>query len=72
MPQKLISDFYSKDKTKHVKIILEEEILILDFYEESRYTHTIRYPSKTFRYVEDAAENFVLGHFPNYRDYSEV
>jgi hypothetical protein len=72
MPQKLISEFYNKDKSKIAKIVLEDEILILDFYEENKYTHTIRYPSKTFRYVSDAAENFVLGHFSNYKEYSEV
>ena len=72
MPQKLIAEFYSHDKTKQAKIILEDEILKLDFYEQNRYTHTIRYPSKTFRYVSDAAENFVQGNFSNYKEYSEV
>ena len=72
MPQKLITEFYSDDKTKQAKIILEDEILNLDFYEQNRYTHTIRYPSKTFRYVEDAAKNFVQGNFSNYKEYSEV
>lgn len=69
---KLISEFFSDDKSKMAKIILEGEVLTIDFYEESRYTHTIRYPSKTFRYVEDAAENFILGYFSNYKEYSEV
>lgn len=69
---KLISEFFSDDKSKVAKIILEDEVLTIDFYVDSRYTHTIRYPSKTFRYVEDAAENFVLGYFSNYKEYSEV
>lgn len=69
---KLISEFFSDDKSKMAKIILEGEVLTIDFYEDLRYTHTIRYPSKTFRYVEDAAENFILGYFSNYKEYSEV
>lgn len=69
---KLISEFWSDDKSKKAEINLLGETLQIDFFEDGKYNHTIRYPSKSFRYVEDAAENYALGIFKNYKDFSEV
>ena len=45
---------------------------VIDFYLNNEYNHSIAYTSKSLQYVEDAAENYVQGHFLNYKDFTEV
>ena len=45
---------------------------VIDFYLNNEYNHSITYTSKSLQYVEDAAENYVMGQFPNYKDFTEV
>ena len=72
-PQKIeISGFTSDDGSKQAIVSLEQDKYLLDFYENKEYTHTIFYKSKSLRFVEDAAENYVNGIFLNFRDFKEV
>lgn len=71
--QKLtLSEYYSDDLSKKAQVIQMDRGYVIDFYVDNVYNHSIAYTSKSLQYVEDAAENFVQGHFPNYKDYTEV
>ncbi len=67
----VISEYWSDDKSKHAIVCAINGRYIVDFYENSAYTHSTlhSYEDKSLHYVEDAAENYVLGHFKNYRDF---
>ena len=67
-----ISDYYSNDGTKKAVVFKTDHNYGVDFYENTEYDHTLLFTSKSLRYVEDAAENYVLGIFRNYRDFKEV
>ena len=72
MNQKIeISDYYSDDGTKKAIVFKQDRGYGIDFYENEKYTHSTlhSYEDKSLHFVEDAAENFVLGHFKNYRDF---
>ena len=71
-PKLTISEYYSDDQTKRAEVIQMDKGYVVDFYVNNEYNHTILYKSKSLHYVEDAAENFVMGHFPNYKEYTEV
>lgn len=68
----VISEYWSDSKDKHAIVSKFHSSYVIDFYENNSYTHTAiqSYQDKSLHYVEDAAENFVLGHFKNYRDFS--
>jgi len=68
----IISEFFSDDASKKAIVFLMGGRYGIDFYENSTYNHTILhgYEDKSLNYVEDAAENYVLGvskHFKSYR-----
>ena len=44
---------------------------LIDFYFNEEYNHSIlsSYEDKSLQIVENAAEDYVLGHFKNYRDF---
>jgi len=72
MSKVVISEYWSDDGSKHAVVSLLNSKYLIDFYESNNYTHTAiqSYEDKSLHYVEDAAENFVLGYFKNYRDFS--
>ena len=72
MNKTVISEYWSDDRNKYAVVCSINGKYIIDFYENSKYTHSVvnAYQDKSLHYVEDAAENFVLGHFENYRDFS--
>lgn len=72
MTKVIISEYWSDDSNKHAVVSLLNSRYLIDFYENDVYVHTAiqSYQDKSLHYVEDAAENFVLGHFKNYRDFS--
>ena len=61
--QKIISEYYSEDKTKKavVNVDLKACYYFIDFYMNDKYTDTIIYPEKSVHFVENAAENYTLG-----------
>jgi len=67
----VISEYFSDDNTKKAEVFTAGRRYGIDFYENTKYTHTAlySYQDRALQYVEDAAENFVLGVFKNYRDY---
>lgn len=71
MNKVIISEYFSDDKDKKAVVCMVDGRYLIDFYEKSKYTHTAlySYQDKSLQFVEDAAENFVLGVFKNYRDY---
>lgn len=64
-----LSEYYSEDRQRKAVINLIKETLSVDFYQNEEYIWTIEYPDKSIHYVEDAAENYVLGIFNNVKDY---
>jgi hypothetical protein len=60
---KPISEHYSEDKNKKaiVNVDLKACYYFIDFYLEGLYVNSVSYPEKSIHYVEDAAENYVLG-----------
>jgi hypothetical protein len=67
-----ISEYFSKDGVKKAVVFQQDIGYGIDFYENAEYDHTLLFNSNSLRYVEDAAENYVLGIFKNYRDFKEV
>lgn len=67
----VISEYWSDDRSKYAAVCMVNGRYVIDFYENDKYTHSTlhSYEDKSLYYVEDAAENFVLGHFKNYRDF---
>jgi hypothetical protein len=73
-----VSSYYSESNDKKAVVCLLDGRYIIDFYEQTEYskpeleyTHSIlfAYENHSLNYVEDAAENFVLGHFKNFKDF---
>jgi hypothetical protein len=50
-----------KNENKKAVISISKEVLICTFYENKKHVGEIEYPNNSFRYVEDAAENWVIG-----------
>ena len=67
-----ISDYFSDDGLKKAIVFKQDNGYGIDFYEDTKYTHSLLYNTKSLQYVEDAAENFVLGIFTGYRKFKEV
>ena len=67
-----ISEYFSDDGSKRAFVFKLDRGYGIDFYENEKYNHTLMYVSKSLQFVEDAAENFVLGIFENYRNFKEV
>lgn len=67
----VISEYWSDDRNKHAVVCSLDGRYMIDFYVNGKYNHSIlsEYEDKSLLTVEDAAENFVLGHFKNYRDF---
>lgn len=73
MSQKIeLSDYFSDDGTKKAVVFRQDRGYGIDFYENAEYSHSLLYNTKSLQYVEDAAENFVLGIFTGYKNYKEV
>lgn len=67
----VISEYWSDDRSKYAAVCIMNGRYLIDFYVDDKYNHSIlsAYEDKSLHFVEDAAENFVLGHFKNYRDF---
>lgn len=71
MSKTVISEYFSEDNNKKAVVSIFEGRYVIDFYVNEEYNHSIlnAYQDKSLHFVEDAAENYVLGHFKNYRDF---
>lgn len=67
-----ISDYFSDDGTKKAVVFKQDRGYGVDFYHNEQYDHSCLFTSKSLNYVEDAAENYVLGINKNYRLFKEV
>jgi len=56
---KILKTFKKEDKSAVISI--SKEVLTCAFYESETRIGEIEYPNNTFRYVEDAAENWTTG-----------
>lgn len=58
---KIITEYFSDDKSKRALVGYSSEkgCYYVDFYENNMYICSRWYVSKSLRYVEDAAENYV-------------
>ena len=67
----VISEYWSDDRSKHAVVCMLNGRYLIDFYENGKYNHSIlsAYEDKSLVLVEDAAEDYVLGHFKNYREF---
>lgn len=57
----LLSEFYSEDKQKAAFLYDNRKSPFVDFLVNGKVIGCRSYVGKTFRYAEDAAENFVEG-----------
>jgi len=64
-----ISEFISDNGVKKAVVVKIDDSYSIDFYVNESYNHTIMYAGNSLRYVEDAAENYVLGIFKNIKDF---
>ena len=64
-----ISKYFSDDGIKEAIVCKLDGRYVVDFYENAAYNHSIVYNTKSLQYVEDAAENYVLGIFKNIHDF---
>ena len=67
-----ISDYFSYDGSKKAIVFKQDRGYGVDFYQNEEYDHTLLFTSKSLQYVEDTAENYVLGINKNYRLFKEV
>lgn len=58
---RLIREYFSDDGNRKSVINLDKETLSVDFYENGAYISSREFPNKSIHYVEDAAENWILG-----------
>lgn len=58
---RLIKEFFSENGRRKSLINLSKEVLSVDFYEDGKYTGSMDFPNKSIRYVEETAENWVVG-----------
>lgn len=67
----VISEYWSDDRSKHAVVCMMNGRYLIDFYLNEEYNHSIlsAYEDKSLQFVEGAAEDYVLGHFKNYRDF---
>lgn len=59
-----LSTYYTDDNKGHceVHIDLKDELLYIKYFDENgKRFFTEEFPGKSMRYVEDAAENWVMG-----------
>jgi hypothetical protein len=56
---KILKTFHNETKTANIG--LQDETLVVEFYENQRRVGEIEYPNNSYYYVEDAAENWILG-----------
>lgn len=50
-----------KNDTKSAVISISKEVLSCTFYENDKRIGEIEYPNNSYVYVEDAAENWIIG-----------
>lgn len=56
---KILKTFKNDNKT--AVITISKEVLSCTFYENEKRVGEIEYPNNSFSYVEDAAENWIIG-----------
>ena len=58
-----ISNYYSDDCFKKAVVVKMNDQYAIDFYSNDNYTYSLLFSStNTLRYVEQYAENYVLGY----------
>ena len=57
---KLLSELYSEDKKRKAIISLENEVISIDYYEDSKYTRNELLHGSTYQQAKDIAEDYVL------------
>jgi hypothetical protein len=50
-----------KHDNKQSQIYVNNELLVVEFYENNKRVGEIEYPNKSYHYVYDAAENWITG-----------
>ena len=56
----VLSEFYSNDKRRRAVISLEDEVILIDYYENEKYTKTETLPDFTFDKAKNRATDYVL------------
>lgn len=57
---KTLSEYFSDDGNRHAIVSLEEEVFVIDFFENGRYVKSECDESFTYQIAIDIAEDFVL------------
>jgi len=56
----ILTELYSEDKTRKAIVSLEDEMLVIDYYQDDKYTSSEVLPHLTFTEAKDKAEDYVL------------
>ena len=56
-----VTKFWSDDQTKTAEVVLIDGVPRIKMYEDEELVGFEDFPNNTIQYVEDAAENYVLG-----------
>ena len=56
-----VTKFWSDDQTKTAEVVLIDGVPCIKMYEDEELVGFEDFPNNTIQYVEDAAENYVLG-----------
>ena len=57
---KILSELYSEDNNRKAIIFLQDEVIAIDYYEDSKYTRNELLYGFTFQQAKDKAEDYVL------------
>jgi hypothetical protein len=60
MPNIILTELFSNDYRRRAIVSLEDEVILIDYYEDEKYTNTETLPDFTFEKAKDRAEDYVL------------
>ena len=64
-----VKDFFSDDGQRKAVIHLSKETFSIDFFENDEYIWTLEYPNNSINYVENIAEDWILGKLNSVKDH---
>ena len=57
---KILSELYSEDNLRKAIISIENEVISIDYYKDSKYTRNELLHGSTYQQAKDRAEDYVL------------
>jgi hypothetical protein len=72
MANSILTEYANDDRSRVAILKVNNDTFSVDFYQNEEYYHTTEYVSKSIHFVQNVAENYVLGVFGNVRDFAVV